>query len=153
MCVDAVLNSQKLGGDVVDARGDSLLVGLGREERIEPRVRSRRSAFDSELVVERQDDRSEVWPVRSGGVYKCSGLAVTQPGRQRSSDSGEECGVSPAKRNAGVVAPQVEEPPAAKLVCEDRGRHIADSVSAQDVAPHRALAQVSGDRIAQGAGG
>ncbi len=153
MRVDALLNGQELGGDVVDARRDGPFVSLGRKQCIQPSARSCRAAGDPQVVVECQDDRSEVRPVLSRRVYERSCLAVTQRGGQRCGGRGEEPGVGGAERAAGVVTPQVEESPAAELVCEYHRGHVADSVSAQHVTPHQAAIQFSAGGIAQGSGG
>ncbi len=60
MCVNALLNGQELGGNVVDARRDGPFVSLGRKQCIQPSARSCRAGRDPQVVVECQDDRSEV---------------------------------------------------------------------------------------------
>jgi hypothetical protein len=133
MRADASLNGQELGGDVVDARRDGPLVSLGRKQCVQPSARSCRAARDPQVVVDCQNDRSEVRPMLSRRVYEGSCLAVTKRGGR-----GEEPGVGGAERATGVVTLQVEESPATELVGEYRRGHVADSVSAQHVAPHQA---------------
>ena len=47
--VDAFLGGQELGGHVVDAGRDGLLVGLGRKQHVQPGSRSRRAAGDPKV--------------------------------------------------------------------------------------------------------
>src|ERR1700722_19648031 len=128
MRIDALLNGQELGGDVVDARRDGPLVRVGGKQRIQPAARSGRAAGDPQVVVEGQDDRSEVGPMLNRRVYERSGLALAKRGGQRRGDRGEDPGVGGAERAAGAGTPQVEEAPAAVLVREYHRGQVADSV-------------------------
>ena len=83
MRVDALLNGQELGGDVVDARRDGPLVRLGRKQCIQPSARSCRVARDPQVVVPRE--------VKSvGNILKGLGRAIT--GRQGPLATDADCG-------------------------------------------------------------
>ena len=80
-------------------------------------------------------------------------VALTERGANGLRDPGQEVYLRDAERWRRSNPPEVEEPPAAKAIVEDRGRYIADPIVTQKFPPHATPGDIAiGGRDKRGSG-
>ncbi|MGI8691558.1 MAG: hypothetical protein ACR2JK_01470 [Geodermatophilaceae bacterium] len=149
MPVDARLERQELAGHVVRARRDHRSVRDPGDQDLQPLLRRRCLTHDVQVLVEQQDDRPEIMPLRDGRFAERRGLTASKCLRQPRGNRCQEVTIRLVEQDRGLIPPQVQECPAAESIVEDHRGHVADAVAAQHLTPHRGGSEISSRAIGE----